>query len=446
MSAETPITSTGGPAVARSSATSTGGTDTSPVATTMSAEGTDTSSADTATVARGTDTSLAETHCEHKDEPGAIPRTSDPITNRWTVMHGALRWWPIALLITLLVAPYSVLPVPGLVDGPLGSPGSLQLIALCLLYGALATGYDLLLGRTGLLSFGHALYFATGLYGTDLGMLELQLPFVAAALFGIACAAALALLLGSVSLRVTGIGFSMVTLAFAQAGAILVQRNPGGVTGGEEGRSAPADLLPSGLLGIENTANLYWIAVGYLVLTVAAVHWAVNSPAGRVWEGIKENERRVEVLGLRPYGYKLVAFVLSGVLAGLGGVVYLLLTGGATPQAAGSDATLALLVMVVLGGSGTRWGPLLGGVLYTWAGHRLGDLANSHTVADLPAALRVPLSQPLFLLGALFVAVVYLLPGGLARLPARIRAARSARPARTPAGARPARPTGGTPA
>lgn len=151
------------------------------------------------------------------------------------------------------------------------------------------------------------------------------------------------------------------------------------------------------------------------------------------------------MLGLRPYRYKLVAFVLAGALAGLGGVVYLLLTGGATPQAVTSDATLALLVMVVLGGSGTGWGPLLGGVLYTWAGHRLGDLANSTAVADLPAALRVPLSQPLFLLGALFVAVVYLLPGGLAGLPARIRAARSARSVRTPVGVRTASPTGGTP-
>jgi branched-chain amino acid transport system permease protein len=116
---------------------------------------------------------------------------------------------------------------------------------------------------------------------------------------------------------------------------------------------------------------------------------------------------------------------VAGALAGAGGVVYLLLTGGATPPAATSDATLALLVMVVLGGFGTRWGPLLGGVLYTWAGHRLGDLANSAAVADLPAVLRVPLSQPLFLLGGLFVVVVYLLPGGLARLPARLRAARA---------------------
>ncbi|WP_377274296.1 branched-chain amino acid ABC transporter permease [Peterkaempfera sp. SMS 1(5)a] len=360
--------------------------------------------------------------------PPALPRKASGL-------RSAARWWPAAVLLLLLAAPYSTLPLPGLLDGPLGSAGSLQLLALCLVFGALATGYDLLLGRTGLLSFGHALWFAAGLYATDVAMLELKLPLLPAALLGVAFAVLLATLLGAVSLRVTGIGFSMVTLAFAQAGSILVQRNPGGLTGGEEGRSAPADRLPGALVGIENTANLYWIALGYLVLTLAVVHWAVNSPTGRVWEGIRENERRVEVLGLRPHGFKLVAFVLAAALAAVGGVVYLLLSGGATPQAATSDFTLSLLVMVVLGGSGTRWGPLLGGVLYTWADHRLGDLSGSAAVQGLPAVLRVPLSQPLFLLGALFVAVVYLLPGGAVRLPARIREARSTRSTRRTGGA-----------
>lgn len=346
-----------------------------------------------------------------------------------------LRWWPAAVLVVLIVAPYSALPLPGLLDGPVGSAGSLQLLATCLLFGALATGYDLLLGRTGLLSFGHALYFAAGSYATNTIMLEAGLPFAVSALVGVCFGVTLALVLGSVSLRVTGIGFSMVTLAFAQAGSILVSRNPGGFTGGEEGRAAPADLLPSGLVGIEHTANLYWVALGYLVLTLAVVHWAVRSPTGRVWEGIKENERRVEVLGLRPYGFKLTAFVLAGALAALGGLVHLLLTGGSTPQTTTSDFTLSLLVMVVLGGSGTRWGPMVGGILYTWADHRLGDLAGSGAVADLPAVLRVPLSQPLFLLGVLFVAVVHLLPGGLARLPSRLGSAFRAPRGTTRAGA-----------
>ncbi|NEA52687.1 branched-chain amino acid ABC transporter permease [Streptomyces sp. SID13666] len=338
-----------------------------------------------------------------------------------------IRWWPAGLLLALLAAPYSALPLPGLLDGPIGSPGSLQLLALCLAFGGLATGYDLLLGRTGLLSFGHALYFAAGGYATNTIMLEAGLPFVTSALLALLFGTALAALLGAVGLRVSGIGFSMVTLAFAQAGSILVARDPGGLTGGEEGRAVPADRLPASLVGIEHTVNLYWIALAYLVVTLAAVHCAVRSPTGRVWEGIKENERRVEVLGLRPYGFKLVAFTLSGALAALGGIVYLLLTGGATPQTTTSNFTLSLLVMVVLGGSGSRWGPLVGGVLYTWADHRLGDLAGSGAVAGLPAVLRVPLSQPLFLLGTVFVAVVYLLPGGVVRLPERVRVTWSSR-------------------
>ncbi|MGY1734899.1 hypothetical protein [Geodermatophilus sp. SYSU D00684] len=116
-------------------------------------------------------------------------------------------------------------------------------------------------------------------------------------------------------------------------------------------------------------------------------------------------------------------------------MVHVLLLGGSTPRTATADFTLGLLVMVVLGGAGSRWGAVLGGALCTYPDSRLTDLASSPAVQDLPAWLQVPLSEPLFLLGALFVVVVFFVPGGIAGLVARLRERRSGR--------RPSAPTGG---
>jgi branched-chain amino acid transport system permease protein len=207
----------------------------------------------------------------------------------------------------------------------------------------------------------------------------------------------------------------MVTLAFAQAGSILVFKNPRHWTGGEEGLGADYTKLPEGLVGIFNTKHLYWVALGFAAVVFAVVQWAVHSSPGHVWQAIRENELRVEVLGLRPYVYKLMSFVLASFLATAGGVVYLLLLGGATPEVTSPNFTLTLLVMVVIGGAGTRWGAFLGGVLYTWADQRLGDASSSHAVSSLPSIFRTPLQQPLFVLGVLFILVVFFVPGGLAR-------------------------------
>jgi len=219
-----------------------------------------------------------------------------------------------------------------------------------------------------------------------------------------------------VSLRVGGIAFAMVTLAFAQAGSILVFKNPHGWTGGEEGLGTDYTKLPAAFVGIFNTKNLYWLALAYAAIVFVVVRWVVDSSPGRVWRAIRENELRVEVLGLRPYVFKLMSFVLASFLATAGGVVYLLLLGGATTDVTGANFTLTLLVMVVIGGTGTRWGALVGGILYTYANQRLGDASSSHAVSRLPSLLRTPLEQPLFVLGVLFILVVFFVPGGLTQL------------------------------
>jgi branched-chain amino acid transport system permease protein len=329
---------------------------------------------------------------------------------------------PIALVVALAFVPQLSADIPKLFNGPINSPGTLQLLAVCLIFGGLALTYDLLFGFTGLLSFGHALYFAVGVYLPAIAMTKWDWGFWPSLAITAAFGLALPFVVGFVSLRVTGIAFAMVTLAFAQVGAVFAIKNPHGWTGGEEGFGTDYEKLPAALVGVLNTKHLYWLALGYAAVVFVLVRWAVESSPGRVWQAIRENELRVEVLGLRPHGFKLMVFVLSCFLATAGGAVYLLaaLT-GPTPSVTSANVTLTLLIMVVLGGAGTRWGAILGGVLYKYFEDRLGAIGDSSTVHDLPSVLRTPLSEPLFLLGTLFIVLVFFLPGGIARLSLRGR-------------------------
>ncbi|WP_407942071.1 branched-chain amino acid ABC transporter permease [Nocardiopsis codii] len=353
--------------------------------------------------------------------PGAPgPRTVEDVRGRRRLPAWAV---PAALLAVALALPFSTLRIPGVFEGALNSPPTLHLLAFCLVFGGLATSYDLLYGRVGLLSFGHALYFACGAYAAALLMGVLELPLVWSALIAVVGGTLLSLLLGAVSLRVNGIALAMVTLAFAQAGSILISRDPGRLTGGEEGLSLNTAAVPDAFVGVANTVNLYWAAVAYAAVATGVVWWLTASPVGRVWQGIRANEQRVAVLGVNPYPYKLAAFTVGGGLASLGGVTYLLVTGGVTPGITTAEFTLTLLVMVALGGAGTRWGPLLGAALYTYADHRLLQLGQSDGFAALPAWIAAPLAQPLFILGTLFVLMVFFFPGGLVALPGRVRSA-----------------------
>jgi branched-chain amino acid transport system permease protein len=310
--------------------------------------------------------------------------------------------------------------VPGLFEGPLNSAGTLNLLGLCFVFGALALTYDIVFGFTGLLSFGHALYFAVGVYVTAIALARWHWSLPQALALTALVALVLPLALGAVCLRARDIPFAMVTLAFAEAASILVLQNPYGLTGGEEGLALGSGELPAGLIGVANTVHLYWIAAGVLAATCAIGWWAVHSPPGRVWQAIRENERRVAVLGLNPYAYKLAAFVLSGFLAAFAGVAYLLLQGGANPQITTANFTLVLLVMVVLGGVGTLWGAVIGGIVYEYLDFRLLEFSNASGLQDLPAVLRVPLSEPLFILGVLFIVLVLFLPEGLGGLLRRV--------------------------
>ena len=344
------------------------------------------------------------------------PPRGDRPTRRPTA--GARRLLRTALavvgLVLLALLPMLNIHLPGILPTATYQPGALQLMALCLLMGAAALSYHMLIGVAGLLSFGHALYVGAGAYLLGILLERTGMGLLPAMMVTVVLVVLLAGITGSVALRVSGIPFAMVTLAFAQAGSVLVRRNEGGVTGGEEGLSLNTDNIPAFLIGVDNTRNLYWLALIILVFVFAVVSWIQNSRAGRLAEAVRENEDRVRVLGLKPYLAKLLVFVVGGTLAGCVGMVYLLLQSGVVPKTVSAEFTISLLVMVVLGGVGSRWGAVLGGVLYTLLDQRLTVLAQSETIQALPGVLQVPLSEPLFLLGTLFVLVVLFMPGGLA--------------------------------
>jgi branched-chain amino acid transport system permease protein len=341
-----------------------------------------------------------------------------------------------AALVIFIVLPFAAIQIPWVLPGSVdivNSAGTLEVLGLCLVFAGVAVGFDLLFGFTGLLSFGQVLYFATGVYVLDIALSVWHWPLLPAVGLTLGSGLILALLLGAISLRVGGIAFAMVTLAFAQAGYYLIEDNPHNLTGGDTGLVMSTSRIPALLAGVANTRNLYWVALGFLVVAYGVVWLATESVTGGVWLAIRENERRVEVLGLRPFRFKLASFTLSSLIATAGGMVYLLLIGTAAPDSvASTTVTISVLVMVVLGGTGTRWGAVVGAMVYVYLQQWLLKIAAEPSFSSLPGPLRAPLSQPEFLLGAVFILFILFAPGGIAGLIARARAGAARNTGRSP--------------
>lgn len=335
----------------------------------------------------------------------------------------------LALVISIAL-PLVDLQIPWILPGPVGvlnSAGTLTVIGLCFVFAGMALGFDLLFGFTGLLSLGQVLYFATGVYVLDIALSDWHWPLFPAVGFTIAVGLLVATLLGAISLKARGIAFAMVTLAFAQAGYYLIEDNPHNLTGGDTGLVMSTNRLPTLLVGVVSTRNLYWLALAFLVATYGVVWLVTQSVTGHVWLAIRESELRTEVLGITAFPFKLVSFVTASLVATAGGMVYLLLTGTAAPDSvASTTVTISILVMVVLGGVGTRWGAVVGAMIYVYLQQYLLKVAAEPSFNGWPGFLRIPLSQPGFLLGAIFLVFVLFAPGGIAGLATRARLRRLA--------------------
>jgi len=223
-----------------------------------------------------------------------------------------------------------------------------------------AVALDLLLGYTGLLSFGHAAFWGSSAYATGLIAIETGLPFYVAVLGGAVVAALVALPIAALAVRRTGIYFAMVTLAFAQL-IYFIANQWRSVTGGENGLQG----IPRNFFGLDLSDSFYfYYAALPLVLLGLWFAWrVVHSPFGRVLVAIRENPARARALGYPVDRYKVQVFVLSAFLAGLAGGIYAIGHGFASLQEVYWTTSGKVVVMNILGGMGTLWGPVLGATI-----------------------------------------------------------------------------------
>jgi branched-chain amino acid transport system permease protein len=244
-----------------------------------------------------------------------------------------------------------------------------------------AIGYNILFGYTGLLSLGHAMLFAAGLYGAGLSAAHLSFGAPEAFLAGLAAGLVVSAAFGLIALRTSGVSFMIVTLMFAQAG-YLTSLYFADYTRGDEGFVLKGDirraLLPGGMsLDLASPVVRYNLALVLLGVCLVGCLALVRSSVGRVLVAVRENEERTRMLGYDTDASKLLAFVVSGTVAAASGATYALLFAYVGATFASIQYSILPLLWVLLGGAGTVLGPLVGTLLMFY----LVDVTSGHTSA-----------------------------------------------------------------
>lgn len=277
---------------------------------------------------------------------------------------GAIRTLLLAVLLGLLVlAPFFVYPI-----------FLMKLLCFALFAGA----FNLLLGYTGLLSFGHAAFFGGAAYFTAHSVKVWGVTPEVGLLIGVAGAALLGLVIGAIALRRTGIYFTMITLALAQMFFFFCLQ--AAFTHGEDGiQSVPRGHL-FGVIDLNDTTTMYFFVLAVFLIGMAIIWRFVNSPFGMILKSIRENENRAISLGYSTTGYKLGAFVMSAALAGLAGGLKALVFQFATLTDVAWQMSGEVVLMTLLGGIGTFLGPVVGAGLVV-------TLQNYLATSDFPVTI-----------------------------------------------------------
>ena len=235
-----------------------------------------------------------------------------------------------------------------------------------------ACAFNLLIGYTGLLSFGHAAFLGVAAYAAGHALKAWGVPTEVGLLAGTLAGAALGFVMGALAIRRSGIYFSMITLALAQMLYFFFLQAP--FTGGEDGlQSVPRGTL-LGFIDLSSDLTLYYVILGIFVLSFLLIYRTVHSPFGQVLKAIRENEPRATSLGYDVARFKLLAFVLSAALAGLAGASKTLVLGFATLTDAHWTTSGLVILMVLVGGMGTMLGPILGAFIVVALENKVGDI------------------------------------------------------------------------
>jgi branched-chain amino acid transport system permease protein len=321
------------------------------------------------------------------------------MTNRLTLRNA---------LVAALLAIFVLLPIYAqLAD----SAFMLTLFTRIVILAIAAVSLNLIMGFGGMVSFGHAAYLGIGGYvvgilakeGIDTGFIQWPLALLLSGLFALA--------VGALSLRTRGVYFIMITLAFAQ----MVYYIANGLDryGGDDGLTIHKRSEFGGLLNLSDRTAFYYVCLAFLIMTVYGVWRMVNSRFGLVIQGARSNDRRMRAIGFPIFRYRLVCFVIAGVLCGLSGVLLANHTNFISPALMHWTRSGDLIVMAVLGGMGSVFGPVMGAmallVLEEILPHLVGFASYLATGKEIAAAKE----YWQLILGPIFLLVVLFARGGI---------------------------------
>ncbi len=295
----------------------------------------------------------------------------------------------IAAIILALAAPFFMYPV---------------LLMKLLCFALFACAFNLLIGYTGLLSFGHAAFLGGAGYMAGYVIRDLGMPFELGLLAGVAFAALIGLIMGALAIRRQGIYFTMITLALAQMLYFIFLQAP--FTGGEDGlQGIPRGTL-FGVVDLSNDLTLYFVVLAICIAGYALIVRTVHSPFGQVLKAIKENEPRAISLGYDVYKYKLLVFVLSAALSGLAGATKASVLGFETLTDVHWTMSGLVVLMTLVGGLGTLAGPIVGAIVIIALENRIGEFGTWMAVTTDIAWFRSLGEQVTIVTGFIFIVVV----------------------------------------